>query len=66
MLVHRYERIILVVGGVGVTPALSILKELYDARGSHNIKLEFVWSIASIEVLNNIGVADMFETYHDG
>merc|ERR1712166_1291279 len=63
---QQYERIILVVGGVGVTPALSILKELYDPRGSHNVKLEFVWSIASIEVLNNIGVADMFETYQDG
>ena len=66
LLVRRYERIILVVGGVGVTPALSILKELYDDRGSHTVKLEFVWSIQSIEMLNNIGVSDMLATYHDG
>lgn len=67
---QQYKRIILVVGGVGVTPALSILKELYDditvKGGSHTVKLEFVWSIQSIEMLNNIGVSDMLETYHDG
>jgi len=53
---HRYKRIVLVLGGIGVTPGLSILSEIHElAKTEATPSVHFVWSIRDGRMLDICG-----------
>ena len=63
---QKYEKIVIVVGGIGVTPGLSILKEAFEMKSSHNTQIQFIWTIRDTSLMDALDVTSMLEAYHDG
>lgn len=64
----RYRRLIIIVGGVGVTPALSILEELYQQCSKQpdtwNTKVDCLWALGGIGFLQQSNIGKQLERIH--
>lgn len=49
---HKYSRVALVVGGIGVTPAASIFRELWLNASVGGPEVHIVWTVAALVVID--------------